>query len=224
VRGGISTPKPLIPIEGEPLIARAIRAASSLSVTSIACIVNDLNHAVADYLRTGSWPVPLELVIKTTPSSMESLFSLEPFLKDEAFLLLTVDAVFTFKTLERFVSKARSMDYAQGVLALTRFVDDEKPLWVKMDKDQKIMAMGNSVRHSQYVTSGFYYFRPDIFTMIDSARAAGLNALRQFFGLLMDKGYSLYGVPVSKTFDIDYPEDIKKAEAYLRKVKTECAV
>jgi NDP-sugar pyrophosphorylase family protein len=216
LRRGISTPKPLIPLGGEPLIARAIRAATHVKASSITCIVNDLNPSIADYLRSRTWPIPLEIITKTTDNSMESLFSLAPFLRDAPFLLLTVDAVFRFKTLERFLKKARGLKDAQGVLALTRFIDDDKPLWVRMDARKKIVAMGDDARPSPYVTAGFYYFAPDVFTMIDAARVRTMNGLRQFLGLLTERGFSLYGIPVAKTLDVDYPEDIEKAERFLR--------
>ncbi len=216
IQGGISTPKPLIPVAGEPLIARVIRAAAEVGVTSIACVVNGLSSAVADYLEAGSWPVPIEVVVKTTPNSMESLFSLAPHLSEGPFLLFTVDAVFRFKVLEHFLARASALGEAQGVLALTRFVEDEKPLWVKRNRKRKVVAIGEDARSSGYVTAGFYYFRPDIFAMIESARSRKSGALRQFLGLLVENGYLLYGVAVPKTFDIDYPEDIGKAEKYLK--------
>ena len=217
VRESISIPKPLLRVGGEPLIARVIRAAASVGVASIACIVNDLNPGVADFLRSGSWPVPLELITKTTPSSMESLFSLAPLLKDEPFLLFTVDSVFRFETLERFFAKTCAFEDAQGVLALTRFVDDEKPLWAKVDRRRKIVALGEEAQPTRYVTAGFYYFKPDLFEMVSQARSRGVSALRHFLALLLESGFSLYGIPVSKTVDVDYPEDIGKAEKYLRR-------
>jgi len=69
-RGGITTPKPLLPVAGRPLIARIIDASAKLKAESVACIVNDLNPTVAGYLRSTPWPLPVELVVKTTPSSM----------------------------------------------------------------------------------------------------------------------------------------------------------
>ncbi len=216
-RGGVSTPKPLITIGGEALIARVIRAAANVQVTSIACIVNDLNPAVIDYLCSGPWPVPLELIVKTTPNSMESLFSLAPLLGNEPFLLFTVDAVFEFSALKRFLARASTLHQAQGVLALTQFIDDEKPLWARVDRRHKILALGEDAQPSRYITAGFYFFKPDIFEMIDPARAQRMNALRKFLSFLLEKSYSLYGVPVSKTVDVDYPQDIERAEVYLRK-------
>lgn len=75
MRGGvIITPKPLVPLRGRPLITRVIEAGAQLKVNSIACIVNDRDASVAAFLRSGDWPVPVEIVVKTTPNPMESLF------------------------------------------------------------------------------------------------------------------------------------------------------
>jgi hypothetical protein len=52
--------------------------------------------------------------------------------------------------------------------------------------------------------------------MIDAARVRTINALRQFLGFLTERGFSLYGIPVAKTLDVDYPEDIEKAERFLK--------
>lgn len=217
-RGGIGTPKPLVRVGEKPLIARIIDAASRIDVSSIAIIVNDLDPTVAGYLRSMPLPVPLNLVVKTTPSSMESLFCLAPFLGDEAFVLFTVDVVFEHRTLEDFLRNAGSFTDAKGVLALTRFVDDEKPLWVAVDGGSRITAMGDAAKGSPFVTAGFYYFKPDIFKEIDAARRKNLNALRQFLGHLIDNGYPISGVEVAKTVDVDYPEDIEKAEAFLKEI------
>jgi NDP-sugar pyrophosphorylase family protein len=91
-----------------------------------------------------------------------------------------------------------------------------------LDKDQKIVALGEEARPGRYVTAGFYYFKPEIFSMIDAARIKGLNALRQFLDLLLKNNYSLYGVPVSMTVDVDTPEDIEKAHKYLEEVGEGC--
>jgi NDP-sugar pyrophosphorylase family protein len=219
-RGGIDIPKPLLRVGGRPLIARIIDAAAELGMSSVACIVNDVQPAVAQFLRSTAWPVPLQLKIKTTPSSMESLFNLEPYLRDEPFLLFTVDVVFDVAALRGFLKGAAELEQAAGVLALTDHIDDDKPLWVRVDDDLKITAMGDDATGGSYITAGFYYFQPDIFAMMVAARSRRLTALRQFLGLLLASGYPLYGLPAPKTIDVDHPEDIVKAEAFLKAIKS----
>jgi NDP-sugar pyrophosphorylase family protein len=215
-RGGISIPKPLVPVGGKSLVARIIEAAARIGVTSVACIVNDLNPATAQYLQSTSWPVPVDLLVKTTPSSMESLFSLRPLLEDGPFLISTVDVVFGPDTLASFYQTTLQLRDAVGALALTRFIDDGTPLYAVIDECRRITAMGERALGSEFITAGFYAFRPEIFSLIEEARSRRLTALRQFLALLVESGYPVYGIPVSKTIDVDLPEDIEKAEAFLK--------
>lgn len=218
-KGGVLTPKPLIPLRGEPMIARLIRTAARLNPESIAIIVNNVHTSVSDYLRSQIWPVPVELIVRTTPNSMESLLTLGPLLKNSPFLLLTVDAVFAFNALENLVKAGKLMDEAGGMLALTTNADDEKPLWAKIDENRRIVAMGeDAAGKTPYVTAGFYWFDPKIFSMEKEARTRKLSALRQFLALLVENEYPLYGLPVSETIDVDHPEDIQKAEKFLLEI------
>jgi len=217
--GGIVTPKPLVEINGEPMIARTIRMASELGASSVACIINNINTEVAAFLNDQTWPVPLEIVVRTTPNSMESIFHLAPLLRAEPFLMFTVDAIFRLATLKAFLSQSRTLvqrfPKARGILALTDFVDDEKPLWALTDTHCQITALGDAAKTSPTITAGFYYFDPSIFEMVALARHRKLSALRQFLGLLIEKEYPLYGVMSAKTIDVDYPEDIAKAREFL---------
>ena len=90
-----------------------------------------------------------------------------------------------------------------------------------MNSSGRIMALGDAALGSRFITAGFYYFTPDIFAEIAAARRKKLSALRQFLGHLIDEGYPIHGVPVPKTIDVDYPEDIEKAEAYLQEINEE---
>lgn len=218
--GGISTPKPLVPVAGEPLIGRTIRAAAAVGASSIACIVSERSPELIDYLQTTPWPVPLDLVVKTTPSSMESLFALAPLVSDQPFVLLTVDAVFHFRLLEGFVAAATDFGQADGVLALTDHVDDEKPLWAELNHEDRIVSLGDRARPTPYITAGFYLFRPIVFSLIRESRANRFSALRMFLGLLVERGCKIYGVPVAKTIDVDTPADVAAAEAYLKEQQT----
>jgi NDP-sugar pyrophosphorylase family protein len=214
VKGGIAVPKPLIRVGGVPLIRRAVLNAVEAGAERVAVIVNDLYPQVAEYMRETVWPVPLDLVVKTTPNSMESLFALALLLKGR-FLLLTVDILCAPGVIKRFTEQAQAFLDSAGVLALTDYVDDEKPLRVVTKGDGRIMNLGRDVQESHYITAGFYFFSPEIFDLISEARRRKLSALREFLGLILESGGILYGLPVGKTLDLDRPSDLEQVEAFL---------
>jgi len=145
-----------------------------------------------------------------------ALFTLAPHVAGERFLLLTVDALFAPAVLAGFLADAARHEECDGALAVTDFVDDEKPLRVAADERGEIVALGPAAGASPLVTSGFYTFHPRIFGEIDAARRNEFTALRQFLGHLLAHDYRLAAVPVSKTVDVDRPEDIAEAERFVR--------
>ncbi len=214
--GGLLLPKPLILVAGRALIDYGLSAAAAAGVEQIACIVNEQSQGIEAHCRQ-QWPhLQFEFIRRTTPSSMESLFALAPLLRAGPFLLLTTDAVFAPAALSSFLTAARAHADAQGVLALSAFIDDEKPLWARVAGNGRIAALGTDARGSGLVTAGLYTFDPAIFDEMAAARAGGFTALRQFLGHLLARGYRLYGERIAKTVDVDRPGDVAVAEAFVR--------
>jgi len=218
---GIEVPKPLVPIAGRPLIDHVLGGVAAAGLSEVACIFNEDFDAVEEHCRKVDHGLHLEIVRRTTPSSMESLFTLAPYVRDSRFLLLTVDAIFGPDVLPNFLAEAARSEGADGVLAVNSFIDDEKPLRVVLDDDGRITALGPEAAASPVITAGFYVFEPGIFAEIEAARRARFTALRQFLGHLLGQGYRLAGATVPKTVDVDRPEDIATAEEFVRKGFTE---
>jgi NDP-sugar pyrophosphorylase family protein len=147
---------------------------------------------------------------------MESLITQAPHLDHAPFLLLTVDAIFAPALLRDFLAGAARHRDADVVLAMTDFVDDEKPLRLAVGDEGRVTALGTAARSSPLITAGFYVFHPRVFAEIDAARAARLNALREYLGHLLQRGYRVYAVGVGKSVDVDRPEDVIAAEAFVR--------
>ena len=213
---GIALPKPLVPVAGRALIDYVLGAVEAAELRQVACIVNEESRGIEEHCHT-RWPeLEFEFVRRTTPSSMESLFALRPLLDGERFVLLTVDAIFAPAVLREFLTAAAARADADGVLALSAFVDDEKPLWARRADTGRLTALGPDAEGSGLVTAGFYVFDPAIFSEIATARRSGFTALRQFLRHLLRSGYRLYGEPIAKTIDVDRPEDVTVAEAFVR--------
>jgi NDP-sugar pyrophosphorylase family protein len=212
---GVTVPKPLVLVDGVPLIERLIATFIRHNVTEVVCIVNEYSLDVKKFIESRCFSVPITFVVKTTPSSMHSLFALAPHLLEGKFLLSTVDAIFNEEEFALFLNHAQQQSAADGTLAVTNFIDDENPLYVQMDDAQRIRSFSKS-EHSPWITGGLYSFHPRIFKEIDAAMEQKIERLRNFLGHLLSHGYSLEGFPFSKIIDVDHVHDIHVAEELLR--------
>ena len=89
-------PKPLIPIDGMPILEREIRSLSSQGFKDIILTVGYLADKIVDYFGDGSqWGVKIAYYIEETPlGNAGALFRLREEIGDEPFLLLNADAAF----------------------------------------------------------------------------------------------------------------------------------
>jgi NDP-sugar pyrophosphorylase family protein len=216
---GMQIPKPLIKINGIPIIERIIRVAKNNYLNSVKCIVNDKSKYLRDFLIENDFGIPIKLIVKSTPSSMHSLFALSPLLTDEPFCLTTCDSIFDeneFGDFIRFCKKSQNID---GVLAITDFIDDEKPLYVDLDNDKRILSFKDKDTGQKYVTGGIYYFSPKIFQKKEEALNHNMLKLRNYLRLLIQSGYLLYAYTFSKIIDVDHVSDIKIAEEFIKNRK-----
>ena len=139
---GIDVPKPLVKVHGEHLIDRLIRIFMSNEAEEIVVICNDLTTEVSEHLRRlqnagelcGNPLPPLRFVVKTTPSSMHSFYELSQLLaeSDKPFVLTTVDTIFREAEFKDYIYAFKQMlaEGEDGLMGVTDFIDDEKPLYV----------------------------------------------------------------------------------------------
>ncbi|PIX00432.1 MAG: nucleoside-diphosphate-sugar pyrophosphorylase [Ignavibacteria bacterium CG_4_8_14_3_um_filter_37_9] len=211
---GLNVPKHLITVNGEYLIDRIIRIGYENGFQKVYCIINTKEKELQKHLLEENFKIPVELIVKDTESSMHSLFELSPFLLNESFCLATTDSVFLEKEFSDFL-KISSKEDAVGVLAVTQYIDDEKPLCVGFDEQNMILNFSDDKNGYNWVTGGLYYFSPLIFNEMQTALQNDIIRLRNFLRLLIKQNYKLKAFPFSKIIDVDHVSDIEKAEDFL---------
>jgi NDP-sugar pyrophosphorylase family protein len=216
---GVALPKPLVSVGGQPLIARLLQTVRQAGIDEAVCIINAAFPEVAQYCQERDWGMPVQCLSKSTAHSLESFLALQPYLETEPFLLFTIDAVFPHATLSSFLHQAQRYPEADGVLAVTPFVDDEKPLWALLDGDNRILRLGPPAQAGGLVSAGVYFFAPGVFREAEAARRGKFTAFRQFLVHLITNGYALYGYCIPKVIDVDRPADIVMAEALLAELR-----
>jgi NDP-sugar pyrophosphorylase family protein len=212
--GGILTPKPLVPVNGVPIIERLLRSLHRCGIDSVQCIINEQSTSVRDHVEGLKLPFPVGFLVKSTPGSMHSFFELAPRLGEGRFLLTTVDSVFDEADLRRLVVTAAADRSADGFLAVTDFVDDENPLYVDAGPDGRVLSFVKTER-ARWITGGLYALSARVFREIGPAKELGIGRLRNFLAHLVARGYDLRIFPFSTIIDVDRAGDIRAAERLL---------
>lgn len=212
--GGIPGPKPLVRVGGVPIIERLLLSLHRCGIESVRCIINEESTAVREYVEGLRLPIPVRFVVKSTPSSMHSLFELAPHLGEGRFLLATVDSIFDEADLRGLVAAAAADTAVDGRLAVTEFIDDENPLYVDADGGGRIRSFSKTGR-ARWITGGLYALSTRVFREIGPAREAGIERLRNFLSHLVASGYDLRIHPFSTIVDVDRAGDILAAERLL---------
>lgn len=226
---GAQEPKPLIKINGEYMIDRLIRVFAANGAKEVIVIVNKLTNLVKDHLtvhydvitdgdmlgsrKYEALPV-IRLVCKTTLSSMHSFYEISKYLSDDNFCLTTVDTIFDEHDFKDYILTFEKSD-ADGLMAVTDYVDDEKPLYVDVDTNMHIKGFFDESKSSRFVSGGIYCFSPKVIGTLKACIMAGQSRMRNFQKQLVCDGMYLRAYPFKKIVDVDHVGDIIKAEQFL---------
>lgn len=214
---GVAKPKPLVELQGEPMIGRLINIMLRCNAESISIIVNEHMTEVRQYLESLELPVPLNLVVKTTPSSMHSFWHLSQVIPQGKFCLTTVDTIFREEDFKGYIEAFEADEEHDGMWAVTPFVDDEKPLWVEVDDQMGITAFRDKKWDgAQYVSGGVYAMTDNAFEVLDDCIKQDISRMRNFQRALIKAGKRLQAYSIDKIVDVDHADDIATAEAFLR--------
>lgn len=213
---GIKSPKPLIRINGEIMIERLVRIFLKAGASSVIIIVNDKTKETRLALESMAEKYPIRLVVKSTPSSMHSFYELSPHITDDRFCLTTVDTIFKEEEFLAYIDRFRQSD-ADGIMAVTDFIDDEKPLYISTNKNMDITAFKDRQEDDcNYISGGIYCLKVKALDTLRKCMAEGKSHMRNFQRELLSDGMHLKAYPFSKILDIDHASDIEKAETFLK--------
>ena len=212
-RDGLAMPKPMVPVAGIPLVEHAVRNFLAAGIRSLFVIVNEEENDCAEFLRSRfRESASLDVLVKTTPSSLVSFREVLARTGPGRTLVSTVDAFCPPEDFVAFVREAERLPDDALVLGVTPFVDDEKPLWVRLGDGGRVLRVGGPAGDA--VTAGLYVV-PEKVRGLSPDRELG--RLRDFLGWLAEGRVEVLGVTIEKVIDVDRAADVAEAEALARK-------
>lgn len=212
---GVKLPKPLVELNGTPMIKRLIDIFMRCNATSLSVIVNEEMTQVREYLEGLTLPVPFNLVVKSTPSSMHSFYEVSRSFKEGKFCLTTVDTIFHETEFREYIKAFEADDSADGYMAVTSFIDDEKPLYIDTDNQMQITAFRDKPWDGvKFISGGIYGLTAPALDVLQKCMDEGVSRMRNYQRALVDAGLHLKAYQFDKIVDVDHAGDIVTAAAF----------
>ena len=205
------------------MLSRQARALIAAGASSVVAVINSETARVARENEMAlEMPASLRLVVRDTANSMETMLALGEVVHPGWFIAATVDAVIPQAELARFVNESRrkiedcSEKKFAGVLAVTRWRGEARPLFADVSENGLILRLGNG--QTSMVTAGLYFLSTRVFDYAADARRAGLDALRRFLALIIERGMQLDAIEIEGSIDVDEASDLDAARIAIRKM------
>lgn len=222
LREGEKASKPMISILGQPMIERLIRILLDCNAESIHIVTNpamdDLNSHLARLRDEEGLPINFRPIV-----SDNSFYSLSEAARDikGKFIAMTVDAIFPTAEFRQYVKAVEAMADGEAIIALTRYVDDESPLYAHLSDDETEVIDyrygGEPFPGAPICSAGMYGITDKT---MKTAQEDRYPESTSDFQRILAVGDKIVVKPfiMSKAFDVDHVSDRIKAEEFLAQV------
>lgn len=215
---GIDVPKPLLEINGTPMITRLINIFKNQGAERVHIVINNQSLPLKDYLDNHDFGLPLDILIKDTPSSLHTFYELVKINPEwNNCCLTTTDTIFREEDFTGYIQKFRNEPNADAFMGITPFIDDESPLYISTNSNLEIESFTDiKTASSTYVSGGIYGLRKRALDLVSASIEQGNSRMRNYQRSLLENNLSVKGYVFDKIVDVDHIQDRETAEAFLK--------
>lgn len=215
----ISPFKPIVQINGKALFELTLNNLHFKNFDQIAVIFNEDEKAMDLSLLPGLKSLSIDYFFKTTLSSMHSLFEVFKRLEvkpNEHIFVSMVDSIIRPHDMAHFHEFCKTLKSNESAIIVTPHIEDEKPLTLKIDTEGYVTEFQCPIEKDTLVTSGVYYLSGSTLPLLSKKIELGQTKMRNFLMDLVLEKHKIKVFKMTKTLDIDRPEDITSAENFLK--------
>ncbi|MBI1973611.1 NDP-sugar synthase [Candidatus Micrarchaeota archaeon] len=213
---GKTTLKPLLPVNGVPIIDRIMRSLEKAGVTEVAVIIRD-KREVKKHLNAGNWHVKLHFIEANTKNAAESMLAAGSHFRGEKekFLFILGDLVFGQEVISGLIKRAKGAD-----CELLMGVSKERTLDViaAVDSQWRVTDYGYGI-NGNFHGAGLFAIEPRLFN--DLPQDGALGELEKGVDLIrywLSKGHSIMAFDTPGVVDVDTPEDLERANQLAKRM------
>ncbi len=210
-------PKPMLPLNGKPIIEYNIDRLISYGIKKIYISVKYLGEQIQDYFGDGSSKgIEIEYVWEDNALGTAGALSLVNEFKSDHILLLNSD-LFTNVNIEEMYLKLVNNN-ADLVVASTEYKIDV-PYAVFECDSKKVRSLKEKPSYTYYSNAGVYLFKKEIIYKIPNKSFFDITDLMD---LLIKEEKEIIHFPIRGYWiDIGNPTDYKNAEEFVKSIKVE---
>lgn len=197
-------PKPMLPLQGRPILEHIIQRAKSEGFRNVVISVNYLADVIIDYFGDGSLHgVAIQYLRESQPlGTAGALSSLPKSLRKQPVVVTNADLV-TDASYSDLLNHAKLED-ADGVMAV-RLHEWQCPFGVVFSKDNHLIGLEEKPVYRNQVNAGMYVIAPPLLDLLEPMVYCDMPDL---FSLGIDRGLNLQVFPLHESWlDIGRPDD-----------------
>lgn len=219
VKEGYECPKPMVPLFGRPMIGILIDTMMKSGADRIYVGANARMQPLLDYLqqmKDAGYPVVARPII--TDNSYCTLKAASEGIEGK-FIAMTCDAIFPTDEFHAYVKAVSDSGADEAVMGLTRFVEDESPLYAKLGEDGEVIDYkygGTPFEGDVVVSAGLYGLSGRIMATIPqmSFQPESLSDFQRLLAVATPVKVRPFEFTVA--FDVDNTRDLRHAEEFLK--------
>ena len=218
VKEGYECPKPMVPLFGKPMIGVLIDTLMKCGAERIYVGANARMQMLLDYLEELKGKgLPVEVRPIITDNSYCTLRCASEGIEGK-FIAMTCDAIFPTDEFRAYVKAVEESDEDVALMGLTRFVEDESPLYARISESGEVTDYrygGEPFEEGTIVSAGLYGLSGRIMGVIPELGLSpeSLSDFQRLLAVATPVRVMPYEFTIA--FDVDNTRDRLHAEEFL---------
>lgn len=224
-----TTPKALVPLNGQPLLFHAIHKLINAGVSHIVVNIHHFGEQIIDYLQTNRFPVPISISDERGMllETGGALLKAAPLLKsNEAVLAMNVDIISSIdlgKMIQYHLKNQAIATLAVRQRETNRYLlfDPDMQLcgWENTAKNEKIIARETNSQLTPFAFSGIQVLSPSFFGQL--TENGKFSIIKSYLRLAHKHHIIGYHDQSPFWIDVGKPGELAHAENYLNSTHSE---